>query len=150
MICLVLATFVKRNWINKYIGAGVPMFFFFAFQNRETVFQVACLVFICAYRKCVWCFFWIGRIYEGWLLSDACRVCVCVYSLFQHHDLSRPTDQTIELYESYAVSPKTMKIQLRTSFSQFLHQRLGFLVALLGDWCSVIIGSPFTPFERDC
>lgn len=109
-------------------------------------------IYLCIQKVCL--MFFLNRpkaIYEGWLLSDAaCRVCVCVYSLFQHHDLSRPTDQTIELYESYAVSPKTMKIQLRTSFSQFLHQRLGFLVALLGDWCSVIIGSPFTPFERDC
>ena len=44
---VVLAIFVKRNWINKFIGAGVLHGEILAFQNRETVFQVACWFLEC-------------------------------------------------------------------------------------------------------
>ena len=70
---VVLAIFVKRNWINKFIGAGVLHGEILAFQNRETVFQVACwfsggvhCIYLCIQKVCL--MFFLNRpkaIYEG-------------------------------------------------------------------------------------
>ena len=74
MIYLVLAIFVKRNWINKYIGAGKLGWWKARFPNRETVFSGSGVgfrgrtLYIFVHTESVFDVFFESAlaIYEGW------------------------------------------------------------------------------------